>query len=120
MSTDLTLADLAADDSSDSGSGGSDDTGEWLGDLIDRLDERGYLDALITRQLDLDSQPMTDDTADGEVPAGENGGGDVDAEAVAQFGKMVIDQVGDVPMSTVVQYAENNPEVVDNLIQEAT
>lgn len=126
--TDLTLDDLASPDGTDTepeaqDSGTDDDSGgEWIGKLIDRLDERGMLDAIIAQQFDLDTSAMNDanidpddDSTDAETDAAE-----LDAADVAQFGKLVIDNVGDVPMSQVVQYAEGNPKVVNQLIQEAT
>lgn len=115
--TDITLEDLAGsgggtdEQDADGGGGG----GEWVGKLFDRLDDKGYLDAIIAQQFDVDTDmTQPDETADdGET-------GSIDAETVAQFGKMVIDQVGDVPMSEVVKYCESNPAVVNNIIQQAT
>lgn len=120
--TDLSIQDLKADmdaqlpDDPDSEDGG----GEWVRELVDMLDQRGYLDPLIEQSLGVQgpagSAPVQ---ADGGDPAPEPAGVDLDADAVSQFGKLVIDSVGDVPMSTVVQYAESNPDQVDRLIEQA-
>lgn len=121
--TDLTLDDLASPESSEpepepeSSSSSSEKGGEWIGRLMDRLDERGYLDAIIAQQFDVD---MTDSNQNVD-PTGSTDGENntLDASSVAQFGKLVIDNVGDVSMSKVVQYAESNPQVVNQLISEA-
>ena len=120
--TDLTLDDLAAPDEGNDGStdtettDDSGDGGEWVGRLFDRLDERGYLDAIIAQQFDV---PMNDESNIDPDDSTDSENDSLDAGDVAQFGKLVIDNVGDVPMSQVVKYAENNPDVVDRLINKA-
>jgi len=114
--TDLTLEDLAAsgggsDDSGGSSSSSDESGGEWLVSLFDKLDERGYLDAYMAQQLDVDVP--TEVEASG---GGGDGDGSLEAGDVAQFGKHVIDEVGDVPISKVVRFAETNPETVNQLI----
>lgn len=121
--TDLTLDDLASPSTNDDGddveatNDGDSGGGEWIDRLMNRLDERGYLDAIIAQQFDVN---MNDNAVD---PGNDNSSTDTEdglsAANVAQFGKIVIDNVGDIPMSQVVQYAENNPDVVDQLINRA-
>jgi hypothetical protein len=116
--TDLTFEDLAAEVAGDDEPDEPDDAGggEWVREVFDRLDERGYLDALMAQQLDLDPGAAgVEATPDG----GGEGAADLGAEEIARFGKLVIDNVGDVPVSTVVQYAENNPDTVDALVTRA-
>lgn len=128
---DVGVDDLLSDEATivaDDGDGGDgdDSTAEFLEKVFDTLDERGYLDAMVTQQLDLDGQNAN---VPSEV-AGSEGGGDptasegspvddLDADTVATFGKVVIDEMGDVPISKVVKLAESNPEMVDQAIQHA-
>lgn len=129
--SDVSLDDLKADQ--DAALGGDDDsddsTAEFLEKVFDTLDERGYLDAMVAQQFDLDGvQSGTGETGDvpaavdpdGGDPTGAASAGEVDAEAVARFGKLVIDNMGDVPMSKVVKIAESNPQTVNQVIQQAT
>lgn len=121
---ELTIDDLAADDgaSTDDGGGSGGDTADWVGDLIDRLDEKGVLDALVAQQVGLDPSEAVapEPDAGGADAAADAGGADLDAATVATFGKLVIDNVGDVPVSEVVKYAESNPETVERMIDAAT
>lgn len=126
--TDLTLEDLANPVSSSESSDGEpesesgESTAEWVDKLFDKLDEKGVVDAYIESQLGLGDVDMSNNdkpSIEGDSD-GESGGIDLGAGDIAHFGKLVIDNVGDVSMSTVVQYAENNPEMVDKLIQKAT
>lgn len=113
--TDLELSDLADNNDTDTG----DDSGgnEGLSRIADYMIENGYLDAMMAEQFgaNMTQQPSN---PGGGGDSSDDSGGDLDSEAVAKFGKQVIDQVGDVPMSTVVQFAENNPEQVDALIEQ--
>jgi hypothetical protein len=122
--SDLTIDDLAADEGATVESGGSGDggdTAEWVTDLIDRLDEKGVLDALIAQQVGADPEALaaeapaveSDHAADAGVET------DLDADTVATFGKIVIDQYGDVPISQVVKAAESDPEAVEEAIDAA-
>lgn len=126
--TDLTLEDLANPVSSSESSDGEaesesgESTAEWVDKLFDKLDEKGVVDAYIESQLGLNDIDMSNSdkpSIEGDSD-GESGGIDLGAGDIAHFGKLVIDNVGDVSMSTVVQYAESNPEMVDKLIQKAT
>jgi hypothetical protein len=122
--SDLTIDDLAADEGATVESGGSGDGGdsaEWVTDLIDRLDEKGVLDALIAQQVGADPEALA-----AEAPAVEadHGGADaaeagIGADDVARIGKVVIDQYGDVPISQVVKAAESDPEAVEEAINAA-
>ena len=125
--TDLTLDDLAngtTDDGSEpetTDDGSDESTAEWANTLVERLDEKGVIDAVIAQQMGVDmndtNRTPTDSSTDTDTEADVAG---LDAGDVAQFGKLVIDNAGDVSMSKVVEYAENQPELVNRLIQQAT
>lgn len=117
--TDLTLEDLSGSgDDGDDSDGESGSNSEWVGSLIERLDERGYLDALIAQQLDVDMTDTPAITDDGDENSEQTTSGELDHETVAHFGKLVLEEVGDIPISQVVKFAEANPDQVDNLIQQ--
>jgi len=114
--TDITLDDLAADQAAEQ----DDDDGDsaegvarFLDKWAERLDEKGMLDAFLAKQMDMDATDINTDD-------GGEQGDELDADAVATFGKLVIDNVGDVPMSKVVKYAESNPQMVNQMIKRAT
>lgn len=116
--TDISFEDLAAEVGGDDEPEPEPDDGDggaWVKELFDRLDERGYLDAMIAQQFDLDPDAGVEASPDG----GAEGAADLGADEIARFGKLVIDNVGDVPVSTVVQYAEENPDTVDALVSRA-
>jgi hypothetical protein len=122
--SDLTIDDLAADEGATVESGGSGDGGdsaEWIGDLIDRLDEKGVLDALIAQQVGADPEALAGEAPEVESDHAGDAGveTDLDADTVATFGKIVIDQYGDVPISQVVKAAESDPEAVEEAIDAA-
>lgn len=120
--TDLTISDISAGNSAETDTSGGEtatedekSTGEWLVEIFDRLDERGLVEPVL---FGPDSN-ISKQTPDGQ-PA-EQGGGDgmeLDADAIADVGKTVIDTMGDVPISEVVKYAEKNPEQVNQLIEQ--
>jgi len=120
--TDYTLDDLVrdatpdgSDDSGggDSGSSGDDGGGlEWVGEVFERLDERGFIDAYMSEQLDIDPGEATADVS-GDPD-------DLAADDIAAIGKQVIDHMGDVKISKIVRMAETNPQTVDKLIQAHT
>ena len=117
--TDLTLEDLASG-GSDSGagdSGGSDGSSESFLDLVQYLDESGYLGPIMFGKdalgddsggIDMDDDPETTET--GELT--------LNAENIARFGSEVVDNIGDVPLSRVVQFAENNPDRINAAVED--
>jgi hypothetical protein len=127
---DVTVDDLLSDEttivSDDADDDGDDSTAEFLEKVFDTLDERGYLDAMVTQGLDLDGEAANvpnEATGGGSGGDPTSGGGvtadDLDAGTVATFGKVVIDEMGDVPISKVVKLAESNPQMVNQAIQHA-
>lgn len=90
-------------------------TGEWLLEFTERLDDKGLLEPLLFG-------PENAGQSNGEVPAGRpdqgEGPPEINAETVASIGKKVIDTMGDVKISQVVIYAEENPEQVNRLIEQ--
>lgn len=118
--SDLSIEDLKADMEEQNDSAEDSGGGEWISDLVDKLDDRGYLDPLIQHSLGVDGSPTTG--ASNVEPVETDGGGEssgISAGDVSKFGTMVIDSVGDVPMSQVVKFAEDNPEQVNQLIEQA-
>lgn len=119
--SDITIEDLKADMESQTDTGGGEESGgEWINELIDTLDSRGYLDPLIQHSLGMEDMNPSTGAAPAEPAETDGGSVALDAADVAQFGKMVIDSVGDVPMSKVVEFSESNPEQVNQLIEQAT
>jgi hypothetical protein len=134
MTGDYTLADLAADaDLADADESGSSSN---LLDTVQYLDENGYLQQLLAasnlgpngggKQPGSDG-PMNAEQARAAVggeqlPSTDGGQKDsapsLDADNIAQFGKLVIDEFGDVPVSQVVKIAEANPGQVNQAIQQ--
>lgn len=126
--SDLTIDDLAADEGatveSGGGSGDDGDAAEWIKEVFDRLDEKGVIDAYLQQQMGADPDALADeapavDAAPADDAADAGVGTDLDADTVATFGKIVIDQYGDVPISQVVKAAESDPEAVEEAINAA-
>jgi hypothetical protein len=125
MSEEYTLADLAADaevDTSDDGdSGGSD-----LVELFEFVDDKVGLERMFMQSADLGGGdgsapaevPARTDGAGAEGDAGGAGGPELNADNVAQLGKLVIDEFGDVPVSKVVKFAEANPSELNAAIDD--
>jgi hypothetical protein len=126
MSEEYTLADLAADAEVEPDDGGSDSGGSDLVELFEFVDERVGLERMLMSQMDMGDLPegAGDGAGDGvptdgaRTDGGGSGGADLSAESIAQFGKLVIDEFGDVPVSKVVKFAESNPEQVNEAISE--
>lgn len=102
-------------------SGDGRGSGEWVVDMIDKLDEKGMLDAILfgpegAAQLSgADSGVERSDDGDGGEAIDADG---LDADTIAQLGKQVIDTAGDRKISELVYLAENRPEKVNQLIQQ--
>lgn len=103
------------------GDGGEQGSGEWVVDLVDRLDEKGMLDAILfgpenAAKLDQGNAPERSLEQDGD---GEPIDADaIDADAIADLGKKIIDTAGDRKISEIVYMAEQRPEQVNQLISE--
>lgn len=116
--TDLKIGDISAGSSgeteaSETSTDDGKDTGEWLVEIFDRLDERGLVEPVL-----FGPDSNINQTPSAEPPEQDGDGVDLDADAIADIGKTVIDTMGDVPISEVVKYAEQNPEQVNQLIEQ--
>ena len=130
---DLSLSDLAGGSTpTDEGDAGEDtaESGESLMELIEFMDDRGYLGPIVfgsnddthrTNRDDIrrsESHDDTDDSGDdGTVPDP----GDpipLTADTIVALSQRIQSEVGDVPISKIEAYAEHNPEEVNSLIQQ--
>lgn len=90
-------------------------TGEWLSEVIDKLDEKGLIEPILFGPDSNISQESSPDQAANVDP--KEAPAEIDAEQIAKFGKLTIDYVGDVPISEIVKLAEEEPEKVNQLIE---
>jgi len=119
MSKDLSLEDLAgtaADKATDS-SNDTAESGESLMELVQFMDERGYLQPLM---FGLDNNETTEPATDNPANAPATDGDSVPLTAanIAKLSDRIQGQVGDVPISKIGQFAESNPEKVNALISQ--
>jgi len=123
----LGLRDLVADDEAevDDGGGGSGDLLDALQFLDDRVGIQRLLAASPHLDLDLDLDGVEPASGDGTVPTTDGGqvggttGVEMNAGNISQFGKVVLDQYGDVPVSQVIQAVEANADEVNDQIAAA-
>lgn len=102
--------------------------GEWLLELWDRLDDKGMIEPLLfgpeagqqgpreQAQPQHDPNPIEEENSLSEETEASQDGSDLDADDLAQFGKMVIDYSGDLKISEIVKMAEREPETVNMMI----
>lgn len=119
--TDITLEDLA--DSGEAAAGGDGgetvaESGESLLDMVEFLDERGYLGPLMFSDgaPTTDAQPTTDATP--ATDAGDGAGVELNAANISALAEQVQAKVGDVPISKIGEFAEQNPERVNALVNQ--
>lgn len=120
--TDLSLEDLAgggdaAEAAADAAADAVDDeaeSGESLLELVEFMDERGYLEPLM---FGIDN---TDNDGGEPAPVNTTDDGDValTASSVAALARRVEDEVGDVPISKIAAFAERQPDRVNAVIDE--
>jgi hypothetical protein len=121
MSGDYDLSDLQADASAEPESGGeSGESGDSFLKALQYIDSRVGLDRLAAAQGIIPEQAVE---SAGDVPA-TDGSGDAErppltASSIAQFGKILLDQQGDVSISQVVKFAESHPDRVNQAIAQA-
>jgi len=121
--TDYTIDDLVSDSgNSQSDESGGSSTGEWVVDLVDKLDDRGYLGPLIFGGEPRDVEEISAEQSD--IQAGESPAG-VDAEQVKTMMLKLYDHSGQIPglsddpsLSELIQLIDQNPELADQLIGE--
>lgn len=115
--------------------------GEWIKDTLLMLEERGYLEALIFGPDGLADQGQEQAALPGEQtkPAGDPsapGAGEqattaaqadtsmqqdnIDSETVAAALKRLYDIKGNIDLKELIQLVENNPEMVDKLLEAHT
>lgn len=132
--TDITLDDLVDDDRGGSRTdeapeavpAENDDSAEWLYKTVEYLDAKGYLDALLAESLDapIDTggaapQPTTEPTdqlpaePDDEPMTDEQ----IDSTTVASALKRVYDLKGNIELKELIQMVEENPDMVDSLLE---
>lgn len=120
--TDITLEDLAgsADDAADAADAAETaaESGESLLDMVEFLDERGYLGPLMFGDdtPTTDAQPTTDATP--AADAGDGAGVELNAANISALAEEIQAKVGDVPISRIGQFAEDNPERVNALVNQ--
>lgn len=136
---DMTLDDLTSDSSNgSSSSSGGGSGGEWITNVIDKLDEKGILEPMIfgeQRSMDeiraenegsaaadqaAQQQPTGGDTADAAAAAQQ-----LDADQLKQVMLEVYDRTDMVPgldddpkLSDLIKLVDSSPEMVNGLIQE--
>lgn len=121
--TDLTLEDLAGGGSDAAGEAAkaaaeeTAESGESLMELVDFLDERGYLKPLM---FGIDDTTATDAPATNDAPAadGDTTGVELNAGNVTRLADTIQERVGDVPISRIGEFAAENPERVNDLIKQ--
>jgi len=120
MTNDLTLDDLAggageaaeaADQAADAAEQAAD-SGESLMELIEFVDDRGYLEPLLFGTDALSGDTQTDATMNTDTDTDV----ELSAQNIAALSERIINQVGDVPLSKVAQFAEQNPDKVNGII----
>lgn len=135
MGSDYTLGDLVEDSGSSSGgsSGGESGGGEWVNELFDRLDEKGYIDQFIAAKMN-DSTPEPPAAENHETVNPEGVGGDRDesgggftAESLREMMLQLYDHSEEIPgvsndpkLSELIQLVENQPDLVNQMVQEYT
>lgn len=117
--TDYTIDDLVeagTDDGAGDDGGGS---GEWVMDLVDRLDEKGYLGPLI---FGPDAAEIDD--MDRQEPA-PDAGADMGADDVKGALLQVYDRAEQIPglsddptVGELIKLIDGNPEMADQLLNE--
>lgn len=134
MGTDYTLADLAEDSGIAAGAGGSDggssSGGEWVNELFDKLDEKGYLDQLIASQIKKSKPQQSGQDAPGyesvtpqESAGGSQGG--FNSEQLRSLMLTLYDHSDQIPgvsedpkLSELIQLVESQPEIANQMIEE--
>lgn len=126
MTKEITIEDLAAEATTSSGGGKAakaaaeaaedGDTGKWILELYERLEDDGMLQAIMFGPDAL--EPPGDAPAPDLDPEDVGGGPSIDAEVVADALEDVQQTVGDLRISQLVKLTRENPGLVDNLLEE--
>lgn len=92
-------------------------TGEWISETMELLDKRGLLEPMLFGPEGAkEVQEQVNEQA--QADAGD-GGLDLDAEAIADAGEAIMDELGeDVTVAQLVQICRDNPALVNKKISE--
>lgn len=136
--TDISLGDVAADTAkqtakdaatdaatekaAEAASSGGTDTAEWFMELVDRMDQKGYLGPMLfgpegMEQMGGSAPEQAPAEATAATGGGSSGDMDLSAESIAEFGPLVIDKLGDRKISEIVQLCRKHPDRVNQLIE---
>jgi len=135
--TDISLGDVAADTAketakdaatdaatekaAEAASSGGADTAQWFMELVDRMDQKGYLGPMLFGPEGMDqmggSAPQQAPAETAATGGGSSDGMDLSAESIAEFGPLVIDKLGDRKISEIVQLCRSHPDRVNQLIE---
>jgi hypothetical protein len=95
------------------------DTAKWLVELYSEMKDDGTLQAILfgpegAEQLAQQQEPTptNSDMSDQIDPTDA-----IDAETIANVGELVIDEIGDVPLSTVVTACKERPATINQVIE---
>jgi hypothetical protein len=114
-----TAAETATEAASEAADAEGGDTAKWLVELYSEMKDDGTLQAILfgpegAEQLKQQQQPqqMNPDTPTDMDPTEA-----IDAETIANVGELVIDEIGDVPLSTVVTACKERPATINQVIE---
>lgn len=120
--TDLSLEDLAGSsaggDAAKEAAKETAESGESLMELVEFMDERGYLQPLMFGFDNNDTTETTPEPATENAPATSGNGTELTAENIERLASVIQERVGDVPISKIGAFASNNPEKVNALISQ--
>lgn len=129
MSNRITIEDLAADSGAASSAAGEaadaaadaasdEDTGKWLLELYEKMQEDGTLQAVMFGPDALPDEAPPENVDASALEDGNDGGVDVDAEVVADALEDVKNTVGDLQLSQLIKLTRENPGLVDDLLEQ--
>lgn len=113
------LLDDAQDAAQDASSSGGTADGQWVKETIELLDQRGLLEPILfgPDQAPPPGAEQPDQGGSGEESA--PGSPDLDARTIEEAGYAIMDQLGeDVKVAEVVEICENNPQMVNQQLEE--
>jgi len=115
--TDLSLEDLAgsAGETAESASETAE-SGESLMELVEFMDERGYLEPLMFGLNNDETETETVEPSTENAPSTDGEGVPLTAGNIERLAATIQQRVGDVPISRIESFAAENPEKVNSLI----
>lgn len=121
---EITIDDLVRDDAEQSASDGSDGSGsgEWVTDLIEKLDDRGYLEPLI---FGPEAAGSVDDARPEPDTTGQSDGPQIDADGIKTALLAVYDNAEKIPgvsddptVGELIKLIDAQPEAANKLIEQ--